>query len=186
MAWLGSPTAITGCPRPVAGESPENSLASIVAWATDFGLEWWQYLMAVNVLLMLLGMILEVFSVLLLTMPVLLPLLQPLGIDPVHFGVVVTMNMEIAGHEWWSQDGSTVWYDLQTPRGEDFWVAGYDVETGKRRWNHVDRNSWGVHFNSNADTTLFASDEAREAILEALELVDKLKGIGDDPRQERD
>jgi C4-dicarboxylate transporter DctM subunit len=68
----------------------------IVAWATDFGLEWWQYLMAVNVLLMLLGMFLEVFSVLLLTMPVLLPLLQPLGIDPVHFGVVVTMNMEIA------------------------------------------------------------------------------------------
>ena len=68
----------------------------IVAWATDFGLAWWQYLMAVNVLLMLLGMILEVFSVLLLTMPVLLPLLQPLSIDPVHFGVVVTMNMEIA------------------------------------------------------------------------------------------
>lgn len=69
-----------------------------------------------------------------------------------------TMNMEIAGHEWWSQDGSTVWYDLQTPRGEDFWVAGYDVKTGKRTWNHVDRNSWGVHFNSNADTSLFASD----------------------------
>jgi C4-dicarboxylate transporter DctM subunit len=68
----------------------------IVAWATDAGLAWWHYLMAVNVLLMMLGMILEVFSVLLLTMPVLLPLLQPLGIDPVHFGVVVTMNMEIA------------------------------------------------------------------------------------------
>ncbi|KHL26886.1 oligogalacturonate lyase [Croceibacterium mercuriale] len=69
-----------------------------------------------------------------------------------------TMNMEIAGHEWWSQDGSTVWYDLQTPRGEDFWVAGYNVETGKRMWNHLDRNSWGVHFNSNQDDTLFSSD----------------------------
>ena len=52
--------------------------------------------MGVNVLLMILGMFLEVFSVLLLTMPVVLPLLQPLGIDPVHFGVVVTMNMELA------------------------------------------------------------------------------------------
>ena len=38
-----------------------------------------------------------------------------------------TMNMEIAGHEFWGGDGRTAWYDLQTPRGEDFWVAGYDV-----------------------------------------------------------
>ncbi len=69
-----------------------------------------------------------------------------------------TMNMEIAGHEWWSKDGKTVWYDLQTPRGEDFWVAGYDVATTKRRWYHLDRNAWGVHFNSSPDEKLFASD----------------------------
>ncbi len=69
-----------------------------------------------------------------------------------------TMNMEIAGHEWWSKDGKTVWYDLQTPRGEDFWVAGYDVATAKRRWYHLDRNAWGVHFNSSPDEKLFASD----------------------------
>ncbi len=69
-----------------------------------------------------------------------------------------TMNMEIAGHEWWSKDGKTVWYDLQTPRGEDFWVAGYDVATAKRRWYHLDRNVWGVHFNSSPDEKLFASD----------------------------
>lgn len=69
-----------------------------------------------------------------------------------------TMNMEIAGHEWWSKDGKTVWYDLQTPRGEVFWVAGYDVGTAKRRWYHLDRNAWGVHFNSSPDGTLFASD----------------------------
>lgn len=68
------------------------------------------------------------------------------------------MNMEIAGHEWWSRDGKTVWYDLQTPRGEDFWVAGYDVDTAKRRWYHLDRNAWGVHFNSSPDGRLFASD----------------------------
>jgi len=69
-----------------------------------------------------------------------------------------TMNMEIAGHEWWSKDGKTVWYDLQTPRGEDFWVAGYDVSSARRRWYHLDRNAWGVHFNSSADGTLFSSD----------------------------
>ena len=31
-----------------------------------------------------------------------------------------TMTMEIFGHEFWSPDGKTIWYDLQTPRGEDF------------------------------------------------------------------
>jgi C4-dicarboxylate transporter DctM subunit len=68
----------------------------VVKWATELGLTWWQFLLGVNILLMFLGMFLEVFSVLLLTMPVILPLLQPLGVDPVHFGVVVTMNMELA------------------------------------------------------------------------------------------
>lgn len=69
-----------------------------------------------------------------------------------------TMNMEIAGHEWWSHDGKTVWYDLQTPRGVDFWVAGYDIDTGKRHWYHMDRNEWGVHFNQSNDRSVFSSD----------------------------
>ncbi len=33
------------------------------------------------------------------------------------------MNMEIAGHEFFDVDGKTIWYDLQTPRGEVFWLA---------------------------------------------------------------
>ncbi len=39
-----------------------------------------------------------------------------------------TMHMEIAGHEFFSADGKTIWYDLQTPRSEVFWVAGYNLE----------------------------------------------------------
>jgi len=69
-----------------------------------------------------------------------------------------TMEMEIAGHEFWSADGKTVWYDLQTPRGEDFWVAGYGVYDGKRTWYHLQRDEWGVHFNVSPDGTLFSSD----------------------------
>jgi oligogalacturonide lyase len=69
-----------------------------------------------------------------------------------------TMVMEIAGHEFWSADGKTIWYDLQTPRGEDFWVAGYGVADGKRTWYHLQRNEWGVHFNVSPDGTLFSSD----------------------------
>ncbi len=69
-----------------------------------------------------------------------------------------TMIMEIAGHEFWSSDGNTIWYDLQTPRGEDFWVAGYGIASGKRTWHHLPRDEWGVHFNVSPDGTLFSSD----------------------------
>jgi oligogalacturonide lyase len=69
-----------------------------------------------------------------------------------------TMNMEIAGHEWWSADGRTVWYDLQTPRGVDFWVAGYRVADGHRTWYHMEQNDWGVHFNQSPDGSVFSSD----------------------------
>ena len=69
-----------------------------------------------------------------------------------------TMVMEIAGHEFWSADGQTIWYDLQTPRGEDFWVAGYAVKDGGRTWYHLQRDEWGVHFNVSPDGKLFSSD----------------------------
>ncbi len=69
-----------------------------------------------------------------------------------------TMEMEIAGHEFWGQDGKTIWYDLQTPRGQDFWVAGYNVENGERTWYHLQRNEWSIHFNVSADGSLFCGD----------------------------
>jgi oligogalacturonide lyase len=68
------------------------------------------------------------------------------------------MDMEINGHEWWSYDGKTVWFDLQTPRSQDFWIAGVTIDTGKLTKYHIQRNWWGVHFNSSRDNTLFASD----------------------------
>lgn len=69
-----------------------------------------------------------------------------------------TMNMEIAGHEFFSNDGRMIWYDLQTPRGEDFWLAGYEIATGTRTWYHLQRNEWSVHFNVSRDGLLFAGD----------------------------
>jgi oligogalacturonide lyase len=77
------------------------------------------------------------------------------GLTKIH---TRTMNMEIAGHEFFSSDGATIWYDLQTPRGQDFWLAGFQVSTGKRTWYHLQQNEWSVHFNVSADGTLFAGD----------------------------
>jgi C4-dicarboxylate transporter DctM subunit len=68
----------------------------MVEWANRSHLEGWQFLLIVNVLLLILGMFLEVFSIMLLTLPILIPMLAPLGIDPMHFAVVMVINMEIA------------------------------------------------------------------------------------------
>ena len=69
-----------------------------------------------------------------------------------------TMNMEIEGHEFFSGDGSWIWYDLQTPKSEVFWLAGYKVSSGERIWYHLERSEWSVHFNVSPDGTLFAGD----------------------------
>ncbi len=62
----------------------------------DSGIEPWQFLLAMNGLLFVLGMFLEVYSVMLLIVPIVVPMLEPLGIDPIHFGVVMVINMELA------------------------------------------------------------------------------------------
>lgn len=69
-----------------------------------------------------------------------------------------TMQMEIAGHEFWSADGHTAWYDLQTPRSQVFWLAGYNVKTGARTWYNLQRDEWSVHYNCSPDGKLFAGD----------------------------
>ena len=69
-----------------------------------------------------------------------------------------TMAMEIAGHEFWGLDGKTIWYDWQFPKGEDFFVAGYDLATGKRTAYHLQRNEWSIHFNLTQDLDMFCGD----------------------------
>lgn len=69
-----------------------------------------------------------------------------------------TMQAEIAGHEFWSPDGSTIWYDLQAPKGAMPWLASYDVKTGARRWYKVEANQTSVHFNISPDGKIFGAD----------------------------
>ncbi len=71
-----------------------------------------------------------------------------------------TMDMEIAGHEFWSADGGTIWFDLQTPRSKEFWLAGLDLNTGKETHYHLERDWWSIHFNVSRDGKLFCGDGA--------------------------
>jgi len=68
------------------------------------------------------------------------------------------MEMEIAGHEFFSADGKWVWYDLQTPKGKEFWLAGVELATGRQIRYRVERDQWSVHFNIAPDGKLFAGD----------------------------
>ena len=70
--------------------------AKLVTWTLAHNLATWQFLLAINVLLLILGCFLEVVAALLLVIPILAPALIPLGVDPVHFSIIFTHNMEIA------------------------------------------------------------------------------------------
>ncbi|MCC7427608.1 MAG: TRAP transporter large permease [Alphaproteobacteria bacterium] len=68
----------------------------VVGLVTHWELSAWMFLLAVNLLLIVMGMFLDVVSTMLISLPLLVPLLGPLGINKVHFGVVLVVNMEMA------------------------------------------------------------------------------------------
>ncbi len=73
----------------------ENIPQELAAWMVDSGLGPIGFLAMVNILLLLAGNIMEPSSIILITAPILFPVAMSLGIDPIHFGVMITVNMEI-------------------------------------------------------------------------------------------
>jgi len=73
----------------------ENIPQALAEWLVETGLGPVGFLAVVNVLLLLAGNIMEPSSIILITAPILFPVAMALGIDPIHFGVVITVNMEI-------------------------------------------------------------------------------------------
>jgi tripartite ATP-independent transporter DctM subunit len=55
----------------------------------------WLVLLIVNCILLLLGCFMEGIAIMLLTIPVFMPLVARVGVDPVHFGVVMSLNLMI-------------------------------------------------------------------------------------------
>lgn len=70
--------------------------ARVVALAIELELTPIMFLIFINILLLILGCFLEVVSIMLITLPIILPVLKHLGIDLVHFGIIMTVNMEVA------------------------------------------------------------------------------------------
>jgi C4-dicarboxylate transporter DctM subunit len=67
----------------------------MAAWMLDKGLGVVAFLLFVNVLLLLAGNVMEPSSIVLIMAPILFPVAIKLGIDPVHFGIMMVVNMEV-------------------------------------------------------------------------------------------
>jgi C4-dicarboxylate transporter DctM subunit len=73
----------------------ENIPQQMAQWIVDQGLSPWMFLLFVNVLLFFAGDFMEPSSIILILAPIFLPVAMKLGIDPVHLGIVMTINMEL-------------------------------------------------------------------------------------------
>jgi C4-dicarboxylate transporter DctM subunit len=70
---------------------PHSIAELIVGW----GLSAWMFLIVVNILLLIAGNFMEPSAILLIMAPILFPIAMQLGIDPVHLGIIMVVNMEI-------------------------------------------------------------------------------------------
>jgi len=69
--------------------------AAIVAWLQSLHVPAWMFLLTVNVMLLAIGCFLDPLSAILLLTPLLIPLVKSFGIDTVHFGIIMTVNLAI-------------------------------------------------------------------------------------------
>jgi C4-dicarboxylate transporter, DctM subunit len=70
---------------------PQTVAEVIVGW----GMAPWQFLIVVNLMLLVAGMFMEPTGIILIMAPILFPIASRLGIDPVHLGIIMVVNLEI-------------------------------------------------------------------------------------------
>ena len=80
FAWMLTATGVT---------------AAIATWVLGVTSEAWLFLLMVNLLMLFVGCFLEPVAAITVLVPILLPVVQQLGIDPVHFGLVMVLNLMI-------------------------------------------------------------------------------------------
>ena len=69
-----------------------------------------------------------------------------------------TVENEIAGHEFFSPNGKTIYFDWQIPKGQTFFLGAVDIATGAERKYAITRDEWSIHFNVSPDEKLYCGD----------------------------
>jgi tripartite ATP-independent transporter DctM subunit len=80
FAWMLTATGVT---------------AAIAAWVLGFTHEAWTFFLLANLLMLFVGCFLDPTAAITILVPILLPIAQQLGIDPIHFGLVMVLNLMI-------------------------------------------------------------------------------------------
>jgi len=75
--------------------SAERIPQEVTEWMLGVGFNWWTFLIAVNILLLIGGQFMEPSGLLVIVAPVVFPIAMELGIDPIHLGIIMVVNMEI-------------------------------------------------------------------------------------------
>ena len=73
----------------------ENIPQAMAAWIVGQHLDPWLFLLVINIMLLVAGNVMELTSILLIMAPILFPIARGLGIDPVHLGILMAVNMEV-------------------------------------------------------------------------------------------
>lgn len=68
----------------------------VAQWISDSNLNVFTFFLVTQFMFFIMGTFLESVSIILITLPILLPIIKQLGIDPIHFAIVMTVNMELA------------------------------------------------------------------------------------------
>jgi C4-dicarboxylate transporter DctM subunit len=68
---------------------------SVASWMSAAMPQPWMFLLAVNIMLLIVGCFMEPNSAILVLAPLFLPVVQRMGIDPIHFGIVMIVNLEL-------------------------------------------------------------------------------------------
>ncbi|MFS0708969.1 TRAP transporter large permease subunit, partial [Kocuria palustris] len=69
---------------------------TVVNYATSLDISRWVIFIMINIVLLILGMFLETVSILVITLPILYPIITMLGFDPIWFAIIMVINMELA------------------------------------------------------------------------------------------
>lgn len=70
---------------------PQN----VASWIAESSLNAWSLILVINIVLLIMGAFLDAISIILITVPVIMPILQTMGINLYHFAIVMAINLEI-------------------------------------------------------------------------------------------
>jgi C4-dicarboxylate transporter DctM subunit len=96
VTFTGQILLIVACAGVFAWVLTVNQVpAAVAAWLQALDVSVWMVLLAINILLLVVGCFLDPLSAILLLSPLLVPIVKAIGVDPIHFGIVVTVNLAI-------------------------------------------------------------------------------------------